>query len=130
MTAETTLPAWLTIGAKVQAYGGRRPPGPVLTVGRVTKTLVVLNDGSRWRLKDLLPVGSPPEGSYVGYGPPRLMPQATVDMYQMLARSRDLRVAATQWEDGRGSGETAQAFRDAIMAIAPHLGLTVTSLGD
>jgi hypothetical protein len=50
VTADDATPDWAKVGGKVARFTNSRPPkATIATVERITATLIVLDDGSRWR---------------------------------------------------------------------------------
>lgn len=123
----TNLPDWLTVGAWVRQWNGRDEPGAVRTVERFTATQIVMVDGSRWHRDNLTKVGQRFSAPLHPADSPELL--ACADAHR---RARDRKSAAwgveglgPRWGNNP-SEENAQALRDAIVRLAPHLGLTVT----
>lgn len=122
MTAYT--PKWVAPGTEVYPPAGRGY-GPVLTIARVTKTLIILDDGTKYRVKDLLPLGTPTGRNY-GAGPLRLRSKAELDDTRLRGEAAKLSNTAAAWARRPADGQGADELRAALKALAPHLGLAVT----
>jgi hypothetical protein len=126
----TTTPPWATVGAEVQAVGGGKPTGPVLTITRVTATKITLSDGTKWRTKDLTQFGTPaydPSKVYGGSTVRMIEARESVERRARYGRAASLAQAASRLSNQYGSaGGREDDVVAAILAIAPDLGLTVT----
>lgn len=120
----TTVAAWLTPGARVAwlvrsdqlGYRGQR--AVFATVARLTPTLVVLNDDSRWRLATLSRVGES------GFGP-TLVP---ADDPTIVRVDRDHRLGLARLDGSRQAEALALRWRrDKDDDAARELAALITS---
>lgn len=108
-------------------------PSRVMTIDRVTATQIIIN-GQRWRKDTLRLVGDH------GYYTPSLYraddPRITEAAKRRAARverskvANRLQSAAEWWANHHQDEKRTAELREAIIAIAPHLGLTVTDGAD
>lgn len=130
MTTPEGLPAWLYVGAEVGTYTDTAGSARESTIARFTKTLVILDNGDRFPLKDISPTADCAyrrAGGYRGWNV-YLVPRDSdkwrrvTAKHEQATRRHEAWSAVEAWQR-RPSDETARA---AITALEATLTTTET----
>lgn len=131
MSGTTWNPA---VGDEVVTWhGGQSEPSSPMKVTRVTAKQIITSDTRRWWKVTRQVVGGTgyrPEVLHPADDPTIIRVRQRIDAHSKRARlASDLETAASQWSMYRYQGDEKHAvsvMQAAIIAVAPHLGLTVT----